>query len=160
MTTGQKQNLVFTRVFDAPISDVWKAWVEPDLVMRWWGPDGFTAPSVKMDIHEGGASLVCMSHPQFGDQYSLWRYTKIEPQRSIEWIHNLADKDGNKLVPSAIGMPPDFPEDILNRAEFRDLGDGRTELTVTEFDWTVGQMMELSKMGMEQCLNKMAALFA
>lgn len=103
------------------------------------GPDGFTAPSAKMDIHEGGASLVCMSHPQFGDQYSLWRYTKIEPQRSIEWIHNLADKDGNKLVPSAIGMPPDFPEDILNRAEFRDLGDGRTELTVTEFDWTVGQ---------------------
>lgn len=159
MIDEQKQNLIFKRVFNAPVSKVWKAWVEPDLVMRWWGPDGFTSPSAKIDFREGSASLVCMSSPQFGDQYSLWRYTKIVPQQTIEWVHNLADKDGNKVAPSAIGMPPDFPEDMLNRAEFRDLGDGKTELTVTEFDWTVGQMMDLSKLGMEQCLNKMAALF-
>jgi hypothetical protein len=41
----------------------------------------------------------------------------------------------------------------------RAIGDNRTEVTVTEFDWPVGQMMELSKQGMEQCLDKMAATF-
>jgi hypothetical protein len=41
-----------------------------------------------------------------------------------------------------------------------DLGNGRTELTVTEYDWTVGQLMEMSKMGLEQCLDKMAAICA
>ena len=30
----------------------------------------------------------------------------------------------------------------------------------TEYDWPVGHMMEMSKMGMEQCLDKMAAIFA
>jgi hypothetical protein len=43
---------------------------------------------------------------------------------------------------------------------FKDLCDGRTELIVTEYDWTVGQMMEMSRIGMEQCLDKMAAIFA
>ncbi|MGQ0798135.1 MAG: SRPBCC domain-containing protein, partial [Methanobacteriota archaeon] len=39
------------------------------------------------------------------------------------------------------------------------LGDGNTEVTVTEYGWTVGQMMEMSKLGLEQCLDKMAAIF-
>ncbi len=43
---------------------------------------------------------------------------------------------------------------------FRELGQDKTEVTVTEYDWSVGQMMERSKMGLEQCLDKMAALFA
>jgi hypothetical protein len=33
-------------------------------------------------------------------------------------------------------------------------------MTVTEHDWPVGQMMELSKLGLNQCLDKMAASFA
>jgi hypothetical protein len=30
---------------------------------------------------------------------------------------------------------------------------------VAEYNWTVGQMMEMSKVGLEQCLDKMAASF-
>jgi uncharacterized protein YndB with AHSA1/START domain len=43
---------------------------------------------------------------------------------------------------------------------FEDLGDGTTKLTVTEKAWPMGQMRELSKMGMEQCLEKMAKVLA
>jgi hypothetical protein len=57
-------------------------------------------------------------------------------------------------------MPADFPQGIRNTVTFKPLGDSRTEITVTEYDWTVGQMMELSRLGMEQCLDKMAALLA
>jgi len=39
---------------------------------------------------------------------------------------------------------------------FKALNDDRTELTVTEYGWTPGQMMKFSRMGMEQCLEKMA----
>ncbi len=35
----------------------------------------------------------------------------------------------------------------------------KTELTVTEYDRPVGQMMEMSTLGMEQCLDKMTASF-
>ena len=161
MTSQQiKQNLVFTRVFDAPIEQVWKAWTDPELIKQWWGPNGFTSPLARIDFREGGTSLVCMSSPQFGDQYSTWHYQEIAPLQRIEYIHNLADKDGKKIDPTSVGMPPDFPQDLLNSVTFQALGEGKTEITVTEYDWTVGQMMELSKLGMEQCLDKMAALFA
>lgn len=158
----QKRDLVITRVFDAPIEQVWKAWSEPDYVMRWWGPEHFTAPLAEIDFREGGTSLVCMRAPQeYGgqDHYSTWEYRKIVPMQRIEFIHNLADKDGNKVDPAAMGMPPDFPQDQLQAITFRALDDNRTEMTVTEYDWTVGQMMEMSRMGMEQCLDKMAAIF-
>ena len=79
--------------------------------------------------------------------------------RRIEYIHNLADKDGNKIDPTVVGMPADFPQDQLNVVTFKAVSDDMTEITVTEYDWTVGQMVEMSKMGLEQCLNKMAAIF-
>ena len=156
----EKRDLVITHVFDAPVESVWKAWVDPKLVMQWWGPHGFTAPLAKIDFREGGTSLVCMSSPQFGDQYSTWQYEEIVPMKRIEYIHNLADKDGDKIDPTSIGMPADFPQDLCNLVTFKAVGDNQTEIIVTEYDWTVGQMMELSKMGMEQCLEKMAAIFA
>ena len=159
-TEALKQDLVITRVFEAPIETVWKAWSIPEQVMRWWGPDGFTSPLARLDFREGGTSLVCMSSPEFGDLYSTWHYRKIQPLRRIEYIHNLADKEGNKIDPTSIGMPPDFPQDQLNVLTFKDLGAGRSELTVTEAGWTAGQMMEMSRMGMEQCLDKMAASFS
>lgn len=158
-TNTNKKELVVTRLFDAPIEQVWNAWKDPELVKRWWGPDGFTAPVAKIDFREGGTSLVCMSSPQFGDNYSTWHYRKIAPMQRIEYIHNLVDKDGNKIDPVSIGMPEDFPQDQLNTVSFRTVDANRTEITVTEYDWTEGQMMELSRMGLEQCLEKMAKIF-
>ena len=159
----KKKDLVFTRVFDAPVEQVWNAWVEPNMVMRWWGPDGFTSPSAKMDVREGGTSLVCMRAPKdFGgqDMYSTWTYTKIVPMREIEYLHHFADKDGNRVDPAQQGLPPDMPEEVRNLVTFKTAGDNKTKITVTEYDWPVGHMMEMSKMGMEQCLDKMAAIFA
>lgn len=71
----------------------------------------------------------------------------------------LADKDGKKVDPVKMGMPPDFPQNQRHVVTFKDVGNGQTELTVTEHDWTVGHMMELSKLGLNQCLDKMAAIF-
>ena len=152
-----KRDLVVTCVFDAPVEQVWKAWSDPEYVMQWWGPEGFTSPLAKMDFREGATSLVCMSSPEYGDHYSTWQYEKIELMQRIEYIHNLSDKDGNSVDPVSMGMPPDFPQDQRHTVTFKDLGNGKTEMTVTEYDWTVGQMMEMSKMGLEQCLKKMAA---
>jgi uncharacterized protein YndB with AHSA1/START domain len=162
-TESTKRDLVFTRVFNAPLERVWKLWTDPDLVMRWWGPRGFTSPFAKMDVRVGGTSLVCMRAPkEFGgqDMYSTWEYREIGPMERIEYIHNLADKEGHKVDPVSLGMPADFPQDMRNTVTFKALGDHKTELTVTEHDWPVGHMMEMSKLGMEQCLDKMEEALA
>lgn len=160
MTEAKKQNLVVTRVFDAPVGQVWKAWSDPDCVMRWWGPEGFTSPLARIDFREGGTSLVCMSSPEYGDLYSTWQYRNIVPMQRIGYIHNLADENGHKVDPAKMGMPPDFPQDQRHAVTFKVLGDRKTEMTVMEYDWTVGHMREMAKTGLEQCLNKMAAIVA
>lgn len=160
MTDISKRDLVVTRLFNAPLWLVWKAWSDPEDVMQWWGPEGFTSPLAQIDFREGATSLVCMSSPEYGDHYSIWRYEKIVPMQRIEYIHNLADKDGKKVDPVEVGMPADFPQDQRHTVTFKDVGNGQTELTVTEHDWTVGHMMDLSKLGLNQCLDKMATIFA
>jgi uncharacterized protein YndB with AHSA1/START domain len=158
-TEAMKQDLVFTRVFDAPVDRVWKAWSDGEQVMRWWGPNYFTSPSAKMDFREGGVSLVCMRAPEdFGGQdwYNTWTYLKIVPMQQIEYLIHFSDENGTRVDPATLGMAADTPEEARHLITFKDLGDNRTELTVTEYDWTVGQMMEMSRMGMEQCLDKMA----
>jgi len=155
-----KHDLVITHVFDAPVEQVWQAWTNEDDVQQWWGPDGFTAPLVNLDFREGGVSLLCMSSPDHGTHYSTWQYQNIVPLKQIDLLHNLADKNGTPVDPVAVGMPSDFPQNQRQVITFKAVGEYQTELTVTEYDWTVGQMMEMSKMGMNQCLDKMAKLFA
>jgi uncharacterized protein YndB with AHSA1/START domain len=156
-----KRDLVVTRVFDAPVELVWKAWSDPEQVMRWWGPDGFTSPTCRMDFREGGTTIVHMHAPGFGDLYNTWAYREIVPLRRIEFTQNFADKDGRKVDPVEIGLPPETREaqDVRNVVTFRADGD-QTEMTVTEYGYTSEQALAMSKAGLEQCLDKMAASLA
>jgi uncharacterized protein YndB with AHSA1/START domain len=108
ITTGTKRDLVVTRVFDAPFESMWRAWSDPEYVMRWWGPVGFTSPLARMDFREGGTSLVCMRSPEGQDLYNTWTYRKISPLERIESIQRFADEDGKEVDPVDMGLPPDI----------------------------------------------------
>lgn len=154
------RDLVVTRVFDAPVEDVWNCWVDPELVMQWWGPDHFTSPLAKIDFREGGTSLVCMRAPEaFGgqDSYCTWRYTKIVPMELIEYIQDLTDENGKVIDPASIGMPSDFPLETRTVVTFKVLDDGKTEMTITEFAMPSAdsQMGQFAEMGLIQCMDKM-----
>jgi uncharacterized protein YndB with AHSA1/START domain len=153
-------DLVVTRVFDVPVERVWNAWSDSELVQQWWGPVGFTAPVARMDFREGGSSLVCMRSPDGHDLYNTWTYRSIVPMQRIEFIMTFADEHGGKVDPAALGLPPGVPQDVRHVVTFEELGDGRTELTVTEYGYAPGPVVEVSKLGLEQCLDKMAAALA
>jgi uncharacterized protein YndB with AHSA1/START domain len=160
----QERLLVVTRIFAAPVALVWQAWTDPDHLMKWWGPDHFTSPSAQMDVREGGMSLVCMRAPaEFGGQemYSTWTYTKIVPFQRLEFIQNLADMNGNAVDPAVLGLPPEFPSDVHTVVTLKDLGNGETEMTVTEYGMPDAST-ELGRnavLGLNQSLDKMATTF-
>ena len=159
----QTFDVVVARVFDAPVEEVWKAWSAPEYVTRWWGPAGFTSPSAEMDFRVGGASLVCMRAPaEYGgqDMYHTWTYTRIDPHERIEFVSNFANKDGTHLDPGAMGMLQGVPHEVPHVIVFEATGKGSTEMTVTEHGYTTEQARDLSRAGMEQCLEKMVAMFA
>lgn len=156
-----KKEINICRVFNAPLELVWKAFTDPELVMRWWGPDKFTSPSAKIDFHEGKSSVVCMRAPkEFGGQdwYNVWTYKKIIPLERIEYIQNLSDENGNIVDPIKLGMPADFPKDTETIVTFKKLGADKAELTFKEIA-DFGQMFHPAKKGLEECLEKMLAIF-
>jgi uncharacterized protein YndB with AHSA1/START domain len=152
-----EHNVVVTRVIDAPVESVWRAWTDSELVRRWWGPTGFTCPVARMDVSQGGTSLVCMHSPDGHDLYNTWTDQRITPLRRLEFTQRFADADGNALDPAAIGLPPGIPAEVPHVVTFAPAGDGKTELTVTEYGYASPETVELSKAGMEQCVDKMAA---
>jgi len=159
---AKKRDLVVTRIIDASVEMVWKAWTDPKHVMRWWGPEDYTSPSCKIDLREGGKFVFCMRAPknQGGqDSYTAGVYKRIVPMERLEFTQSLADKDGNRIDPVQVGMPADFPKETRTTVVLKPKGD-MTELTVTECDWTVGQMYVYAVAGLNQSLDKLAASLA
>ena len=151
-----------TKTFNAPVEMVWEVWVDPGLVKRWWGPKDFISPVAIIDFRVGGKSIVSMKAPkEMGGQefYSIWEYIKIIPLKTIEFIQNLSDKDGNRTDPTKFGMPPDFPMDIRTVVTFQELAGNKTEMTVTEYA-DMGITTNFAQLGLEQSLDKMAAIFS
>lgn len=159
-TETKTRDIVVTRRFNAPVAEVWKAWSDPNEVMRWWGPDYFTSPVCKMDFREGGTTLVCMRAPDGSDFYNIWNYQTIRPLEEIEFILNFADATGARKAPDEVGLPPFLPQDVRHRITFTARDPNTTEMTVTEYGYTDGEVYEMSKLGLEQCLDKMGAMFA
>jgi uncharacterized protein YndB with AHSA1/START domain len=157
-TNIQKEDLVVTRIIDAPLELVWKAWTEPEHVMRWWGPKYYTSPSCKIDLRVGGKYIFCMRAPAEmggGDAYTAGIYKRIVPMELLEFTQGLSDQDGNPVDPTQMGMPPDFPRELRTVVAFKAKGE-MTELTITEYEWTAGQMMVYSYAGMQQSIDKLA----
>ncbi len=157
-TSPDKQVIVITREYDYPVELVWKAWTDPTLLMRWWGPTHYTSPRCEVDLREGGKYVFGMRAPASNggaESYSAGVYTKIVPMERLEFTSFLSDRDGNPIAPAQAGVPSDFPNNIDFVVEF--VGkDGRTELRITEYGWTAGEMMKYAVMGMNQSLDKLA----
>jgi uncharacterized protein YndB with AHSA1/START domain len=55
--------LFFTRLINAPIELVFKAWTDTTMLAKWWGPNGFTSPVCEMDPKPGGRIYIDMKSP-------------------------------------------------------------------------------------------------
>lgn len=146
-----------SRTFDASVEAVWALWTDPELIKSWWGPDRFTCPFVRLDLREGGISLVSMkAAAEMGGQefFTAWRYVRIVPHERIEFIQNLCGPAGDRIDPVAVGMPPDFPTDIRTIVTFADAGGGRTHMLVTEYA-QFGSISHFAQLGLEQSIRKM-----
>ena len=47
--------MLLTRHIDATPEQVWRAWTDPELLPRWFGPDGFTCETKSIDVKPGGS---------------------------------------------------------------------------------------------------------
>src|SRR5207249_10001297 len=70
--------------------------LDPERAKRWWGPEGFTAPFIKIDLRVGGKYLFCMRSPDGKDYWSTGVYREIVPLQRIVSTDSFADEKGDR----------------------------------------------------------------
>lgn len=84
-----RQDIVITRVFDAPRDVVFTAMTDPNLIPAWWGPRSLTTEVDRMEVRPGGR----------------WRFVHRDP-------------DGNESGFHGVYHDVQTPESIVQTTEF------------------------------------------
>ena len=84
MPVAEDRVLLFTRVFDAPRSLVFRAWTDPKQLVKWFAPEGFSVAFLEMDVRPGGAWRKCMRSPEGLEYWRRGVYLEIvKPERLV-----------------------------------------------------------------------------
>ncbi len=116
---------VLDRVFDAPREMVWRAWTDPELLPRWYGP-GVETIIHKFDLKPGGMWL---NEMKWGEKSDLSKmvFQEIVPQEKLVWHHSSTDADWNVITNP---MMENWPRVLLTTVTFEDMGD-KTNVRLT-----------------------------
>ncbi|HEX5617018.1 MAG TPA: SRPBCC domain-containing protein [Solirubrobacteraceae bacterium] len=140
-----EQDVLITRIFDAPREQVFNAWLDPDEVAAWYGPAHMEVPreSVRIDARVGGRWEVTMVPLAGGDGFVIGYeiVELVEPERLV-----MRSDPG-----------PGLPDGTLVRMELHDHGP-KTRMTLSDGPFPTGR--DHAEAGYEAALDKLAAQFA
>ncbi len=117
--TASDREIVISREFDAPREAVWKAWTDPEQVVRWWGPRGFSTTIETMDVRPGGVWKLVMHGPDGTDYPNRSVFTEVVRPERIAYTHAGGRQGG-----------PGISFEFTWR--FEAIGDARTRLTIRQ----------------------------
>ncbi len=134
------------RVLPAPRPLVFKACTEPDELAKWWGPRGFTAPSVEIDLRAGGGYRIAMQHPDGDLFYLSGEFREVDPPVRLVYTFRWEEPD------------PDDRETVVTLS-FGDLGE-LTDLVVAQRAFATEGRRELHEQGWTDCLDRLETLMS
>jgi len=87
------RTLHLERTLAASPERVFAACVEAEKLSEWWGPAGFTSPSVQLDVRKGGRYRITMRPPE-GDAFNLrGEFREVVPRRRLVYTFVWEDPD-------------------------------------------------------------------
>ena len=141
-TTDELADVTYTRVFDAPRELVFDCMTDPQHLTHFWGPTGVSTPieNITIDLRVGGAFNTTMVNDATGDEYpSNGTYTVIDRPSVLAWR-----EEGG----------------IEASTTFTDLGNGRTEVTITQQNVPAMYRSPEAQAGFKSSLDRFAAYLA
>jgi uncharacterized protein YndB with AHSA1/START domain len=115
------QQVLITRIFEAPRERVFRAWIDPDQVAAWFGPEGMDTPRDRINID-----------PRVGGRYEL---AMVQGGGGAE--HAVGYEIVELVEPELIVLRSDpmpevgMPEPTVVRVEFHDHG-AKTRMTLSD----------------------------
>jgi uncharacterized protein YndB with AHSA1/START domain len=146
--TAQPSGLVLEmkRLLGAPRSKVFNACTDPQELAKWWGPRGFTAPSVEMDHRVGGSYRIEMQPPEGDAFYLAGEFLEVDPPARLVYTFRWEEPD------------PDDRETVATLT-LRDVGDS-TELTVHQEGFATEDRRTLHVDGWTDTLDRLQELMS
>lgn len=129
-----RQDIIMTRVFDAPRDVVFKAFTDPELIPKWWGPRRYETFVDRAEVRPGG----------------LWRYVSRDTD-GTEYgfkgvFHDIVAPDRIVQTFEFEGMPGHVS---LETATFEEV-DGRTKYVGVSVFQSVENRDGMAQSGMEE----------
>lgn len=89
------RTMILERVIRAPRALVWGAWMNPETLPQWWGPDGFSCNTKRIDLRSGGEWVFDMIGPDGTVYPNHHRYGEVRAQDRFDYAL-LWGEDGPK----------------------------------------------------------------
>jgi uncharacterized protein YndB with AHSA1/START domain len=149
-SSGDIEEVIVTRVLNAPRAMVFRAWTDPAQVAEWWGPHRFTNRIRKWEARPEGSIDLDMIGPD-GTPYPMYGVFK-----------SITEPDS--LVFTSAVPGPDGPVfEVLTTITFAESG-GRTTLTmharITGRTAAAAQFLQGMEAGWTQSLEKLDSYFS
>jgi uncharacterized protein YndB with AHSA1/START domain len=127
------------REFDAPVDLVYRAHVDPELIVQWLGPRSLDMEITTWDMRTGGE----------------YRYTALHNGKEIAHFYGSVHRVWeNKKIIQTFGFE-EMPEAVsLDTLELHDLGDGRTRLEIMSVVDSMEAQAGMMASGMEVGINE------
>jgi uncharacterized protein YndB with AHSA1/START domain len=120
---------------------VFRAFSGPDELARWWGPAGFTVPSLDFDPRRGERYRIEMKPPDSDAFYLTGEFREVEPPARIAYTFAWEDPD------------PDDVETLVELS-FREMGES-TEIALTQGPFRTEARRELHRNGWGDSFDKL-----
>src|SRR5579872_4481071 len=132
------KEVTITRILNAPRELVFKAWTDPDQMIQWWMPNGFTNRDCIMDVRPGGEWQICSDAPGFPNHWMKGIFKEIiSPEKLVFTVAAFIDDNGLPKLEN------------VNTVTFEDMG-GKTKLTVNAKVLKHSPDMAMALAGMEE----------
>lgn len=146
MTQSGELTLELKRVVPAARSVVFGAFSAADELAKWWGPTGFTTPSLDFKPRVGDGYRIEMQ-PADGDSfYVTGEFREVDPPVRLVFTFVYEDPDPNDV-------------ETLVELSFRDLGES-TEIAFTQGLFKNQARLELHRNGWTDSFDKLEQLIS
>ena len=140
-----ERTLIIERVFRASPDRVFRAWTDPAILVKWWGPAGYTTPELSLDVRPGGAWRTAMCSPDGSAHPVSGVFREINPPNRlvITWAW---EEDGKRGHETEIELT------------FSAVAEG-TRMRLIQRVFQSREARENHRWGWTQSLDKLATLF-
>jgi uncharacterized protein YndB with AHSA1/START domain len=114
-------SLTLVRHLKAPPERVWRAWTDPVLMLRWFGPHHTEAEHAEVDLRPGGGFRVVLREDNGQRHEAMGRYAEITPHTRLVFSWNWASMPQRVSRVTVLLRPvPEGTEVTLTHDRFAD----------------------------------------